>query len=271
MDISPIQAHYATGYEARRLESAHGQLERTRTDELLARYLPQPPARVIDVGGGPGVYSRSLAATGYTVQLVDIVPLHVELASQSFAQAGLSNARADLGNALDLRYEDASRDVVLLMGPLYHLPDRADRIRALREAFRVLQPGGILAATMISRYASLFDGVSRSLVHDPDFVQIMEADLRAGVHENPTHRPDYFTTAYLHHPDEARAEIAEAGFANVEVLAIEGPFWCMGTFEELWADTAMRGQMLEWVRIVEKEPSLLGASAHLFAVGRKPG
>src|SRR5438132_12526175 len=91
---SHILAHYATGYEAQRLLSGPGQLERVRTEELLTRYLPAPPARVLDVGGGPGAYARWLATKGYVVNLVDIVPLHVEQANQSFAEMGFTNARA---------------------------------------------------------------------------------------------------------------------------------------------------------------------------------
>src|SRR4051794_25248496 len=96
---SPILAHYATGYEAERLLNGPGQLERVRTEELLARYLPAPPARVLDVGGGPGAYSRWLAAQGYATTLIDIVPLHVEQANLTFSQLGLINARADVGDA----------------------------------------------------------------------------------------------------------------------------------------------------------------------------
>ena len=69
---SHILAHYATGYEAQRLLSGPGQLERVRTEELLTRYLPAPPAIVLDVGGGPGAYARWLATKGYVVNLVDM-------------------------------------------------------------------------------------------------------------------------------------------------------------------------------------------------------
>jgi ubiquinone/menaquinone biosynthesis C-methylase UbiE len=266
---SHILAHYATGYEAQRLLSGPGQLERARTEELLARYLPAPPARVLDVGGGPGVYSRWLVDKGYAVTLIDIVPLHVEQANLSFSELGVVNARANVGDARNLEVESETQDVVLLMGPLYHLPDRIDRLRALGEAWRVLKPGGLITAAVISRYASLLDGMSRLLVRDPSFVQILEADLRSGIHENPTDKPDYFTTAFLHHPDEPRAELSEADFKEIEVVGLEGPFWCLSSFEELWRDRKLRELMLGYLRQIEKEPSLLGASAHLLAIGRK--
>jgi 2-polyprenyl-3-methyl-5-hydroxy-6-metoxy-1,4-benzoquinol methylase len=72
-----ILAYYARGQEDERLDQDTGQLERFRTQELLLRHLPAPPAVVLDVGGGTGQYATWLAARGYTVHLVDPVPLHV--------------------------------------------------------------------------------------------------------------------------------------------------------------------------------------------------
>ena len=64
-----------------------------------------------------------------------------------------------LGDARNLEWGDGSVDVVLLLGPLYHLPVRSDRIAALSEAFRVLKPGGLLFAVGISRFASTLSGL----------------------------------------------------------------------------------------------------------------
>lgn len=267
---STILGHYATGYEAQRLASGPGQLERLRTEDLLARHLPPPPARVLDVGGGPGVYAASLASKGYDVTLIDIVPLHVEQAAETFARLNLANAQARTGDARNLDVDEATQDVVLLMGPLYHLPERADRLRALREAWRVLRPGGVIAAVTISRYASLLDGMSRLLVRDPDFVKILRADLATGRHENPTDIAQYFTTAFFHNPDEVTTELRDAGFADVTLACIEGPFWCMSNFDEIWSDAALRALMLDCLRTIEGEGALLGASAHVFSTARKP-
>ena len=104
------------------------------------------------------------------------------------------------------------------MGPLYHLPDAADRVAALREAARVLAPAGLVAVAAISRYASALDGLARGLGADEAFVRIRDRDLRDGQHRNDTGRPDYFTTAYFHRPDDLREELEAAGFEDVGVL-----------------------------------------------------
>jgi ubiquinone/menaquinone biosynthesis C-methylase UbiE len=221
---------------------------------------------VADVGGGPGAYATWLAAAGYEVDVIDLVAVHVAQARQRFAEAGLRNARAELGDARALPFEAASRDAVLLLGPLYHLTERADRLRALREALRVLRPGGVLIAAVISRFASLLDGYFRGFIEDPKFQSIVEQDLATGRHENPTAEPSYFTTSHLHHPDEIVREVEDAGFAGAQPFAVEGPFWCLPAFDEHWSDEAKRARMLRYIRTIEGDRSLLGASAHLLIV-----
>jgi ubiquinone/menaquinone biosynthesis C-methylase UbiE len=267
---SPILAHYVTGYEARRLESGTGQLERARTQELLERYLPAPPARLADVGGGPASYSAWLASRGYTVELLDIVPLHIEMARQRFEAEGLQNARAEVGDARQLPYASDSQHAALLMGPLYHLSAAQDRLAALTEAHRVLTRGGIVLVAAISRFASLLDGFRQGFIADPVFRDIVDRDLETGRHENPSTNPMYFTTAYFHHPDDLARELEQAGFTAVEVLPVEGPFWWLPEFEQAWSSDASRQRMLDYLRRIEGERSLLGMSAHLLAVGKKP-
>ena len=206
----------------------------------------------------------------YEVRLVDAMPLHVELAARTLSEhANRDLATARLGDARNLEEPDDSADAVLLMGPLYHLTDRGDRLQALREAHRVLKPDGFVFAAAISRFASLLDGLARNLVDDADFRQILEADLQSGQHRNPTNRPDYFTTAFFHHPDELRAEVAEVGFRVEALFAVEGPAWLLPNLAERLAHSAKREQLLSLLRTVEAESSLIGTSAHLFAVGRK--
>jgi ubiquinone/menaquinone biosynthesis C-methylase UbiE len=266
---SPIVAHYATGYEGDRLGTGPGQLELIRTQEVLTRYLPSAPARVVDVGGGPGVYSAWLAKLGYDVELLDVVPLHVEQARQKFGELGLEPARAEVGDARQLPYASESADWALLLGPLYHLPGRDDRLSALREARRVLRPGGGIAVAAISRFASLLDGFFRGFIRDPSFARIVQDDLDSGLHQNPTQNTEYFTTAYFHHPSELSEELEEAGFSGVDLLAVEGPFWCLQDFDETWSKPELREHMLDFLRRIERDGSVIGASAHLLGLARK--
>lgn len=260
-------AHYTGQSEKDRLAHGPGQLELARTQELLERYLPPPPATVLDVGGGPGRYAFWLAGKGYTVHLIDAVALHVEQARA--ADNGARLASAEVGDARKLDAADASVDAVLLLGPLYHLTVREDRLEALREARRVVKPGGIVAAACISRFASTLDGIARGLLDDPAFVDIVERDLADGQHRNPTNHPDYFTTAYFHHPLAIRGELEDAGLMHEDTLSVEGPAWLLADFDSHWRDPGRRQRLMDAIRRVEGEPTLLGASAHLLGVGRR--
>src|SRR5438046_3901152 len=115
-----IEQHYGTGYESTRLEQGTSRIEFVRTRELLQRFLPPPPARVLDVGGGTGAYAMWLAELGYRVHVVDVVALHVEQALQAAGRAA-NPFTAAVGDARHLQEEDSSFGAVLLLGPLYHL------------------------------------------------------------------------------------------------------------------------------------------------------
>jgi SAM-dependent methyltransferase len=265
-----IAGHYAAVSEERRLGTWN--LERVRTWELLGRYLPSPPTVVLDVGGAAGVYALPLAAQGYEVHLVDPVALHVRQALRASAgQPTAPLAGATVGDARRLEWPDRSVDTVLLLGPLYHLTDRGDRLRALAEARRVLRPGGIVVAAAISRFASTLDGLLRGYLDEPGFEAIVEGDLRDGQHRNPTGRPEWFTTAYFHLPEELGREVTEAGLRLEAVLAVEGPAWMLPDIQQRLADPGRRERVLAAIRRVETEPSLLGASAHLLVVAAADG
>jgi SAM-dependent methyltransferase len=263
-----IAAHYASVSEQRRL--GPWSLERVRTWELLGHHLPPPPAVVLDIGGAAGIYALPLAADGYQVHLVDPLALHVQQALRASAeQPAAPLASATVGDARRLDRPDASADAALLLGPLYHLTDRADRVRALAEARRVLRPGGVLAAAAISRFASTMDGLLRGSLEEPAFEAIVQRDLRDGQHRNPTGRPEWFTTAYFHLPEELGQEVAEAGLRLQAVLAVEGPAWMLPDIQQRLADPTRREPVLAAIRRVETEPSLLGASSHLLAIATR--
>ena len=267
-DLDDVVRHYTSRREEDRLVSGLAELELVRTQDVLARHLPAPPARVLDIGGGTGVHAAWLLDAGYDVHLVDVTPRHVAHARASLGHRGLT---AHVGDARHLPVDDRSVDAVLLLGPLYHLVERADRLLALGESGRAVRPGGVVAAAAISRFASLFDGLARGFLFDSEFQAIVRRDLADGRHENPTGRRGWFTTAYFHRPDELADEVVAAGLDLREVVGLEGlPGW-LPHLEERWAEPRGRATVLEAARLVEAEPTVLGLSAHLLAVARRPG
>jgi ubiquinone/menaquinone biosynthesis C-methylase UbiE len=265
-----VITHYSSGYEEKRLDINEGKIEKERTCELLKRFLPPVPATIIDIGGGTGKYALWLARQGYKVHLIDIVPLHIELAKQeSVKQPEHPLLSAEVGDACALTRENNSVDATLLFGPLYHLTDKQDRLKALSEAFRVLRRGGVIMAVGISRFASTLDGLRSEYLKDPGFVEIVNGDLKNGLHKNPTDNPNYFMDTFFHHPDELKAELTEAGFSDSRVYGVEGPSWLAPNIDVWWKDEAQRNVLLEIARQLESEPALLGISPHMIAIGMK--
>ncbi len=270
-DFDPtIRDYYDRAPEEARLEQGPFQLEEARTRELILRFAPPPPGTVVDVGGAAGAYALWLAQAGYSVHLLDPVPRLVAEAQRRSAAAARPLASCGVGDARALEMPGDTADIVLLLGPLYHLTDGGDRARSLHEAARVLKPGGWLFAAGISRWASALDGLARDLLQDPGFVRIVEQDLRDGQHRNPTDRLDYFTTAYFHHPEELADEVRSAGLVLNGVYGLEGPGWILPDVAERMAHAERREALLHVARMLETQPALLGSSAHLLAVARRP-
>jgi len=262
-----VREHYRSEIvEAERLTRGAGRLELVRTREIIRRYLPPGPLMIVDVGGGPGVHARWLAHDGHTVHLVDPMPNHVEEARRLAGR----RVTAVVGDARSLAIRSQSVDAMLLLGPLYHLTARVDRVRALAEARRIVGPGGLVFVAAISRFASLIDGLSRMFLVDPRFRSIVEQDLRDGQHRNPDRTEHWFTTAYFHHPAEVPGEATEAGLECLEVVGVEGIAGWFGGLFDRWDDPAHREALIFAAGATGSEPSLLGASTHLMMIARRP-
>ncbi|MDJ0346261.1 class I SAM-dependent methyltransferase [Streptomyces sp. PH10-H1] len=264
LELAPSVMRYygETANEDSRLrDSADGRMELVRTQELLRRFMPPAPARVLDVGGGTGIHAEWLVKDGYDVTLVDPVPRHVESAS--------AVCPAFLGDARDLREPDSSFDVVQLLGPLYHLPDPGDRSKALAEAVRVVKPGGLVAAAAINRYASLFEHVTYAHLHTERMYDSVSRILETAVYDGARG----FAVAYFHRAEELAAELAASGLTEVQVFGIEGPAWSLVKAAEQQPGEGPTDDLIASAmaaaRMAENYPELLAASSHLLAVGRR--
>ena len=264
-----LRAHYELGEERDRLAAGHGVLEFVRTTEIVLRHLPPAPARVADVGGGPGRYSLWLAELGYEIEHRDLMPLHVRQLEDDATARGL-RLRTAVGDARDLDLGDGSVDAVLLLGPLYHLRRRADRVRALGEARRVVRPGGPVFAAAISRWAPRLDGELRARLYEtfPHMRELTPEVERTGV--LPTLQPGSFS-GFCHRPAQLRGEVRAAGLAIVDLVSVEGPASLLGDLAERLDDPVARGVVLDAAQAVERVPELLGIGPHLLATGVRSG
>lgn len=265
--MNPVEAHYD-----QHAEREWERLERHRTEfavtlRALSDHLPPPPARVLDVGGGPGRYAIELAGRGYSVTLVDLSRRCLDLAQLKAAEAGVYLPGVYQADATDLPPEFTSGfDAVLLMGPLYHLLSHEARSEAVRQAAATLSPGGLIFASFITRFAPLRDVAIRSpgwIADNPDrFRQL----LNYGV--NPAQEANAFPDSYFIHPGQVASLMEPAGFTTLGLMGCEG---LVAGHEE--AVNVLDGELWQaWVDLnyqLGQDPALYGAADHLLYVGRK--
>ena len=269
MEREQIRQFYSNEMEKDRLEQELFQLEGIRTKEIIGRYLNKKGLAIADIGGGAGYYAFWLQSMGHQVTLVDLSPRNIELVVERSKSSGVQLANARTGDATKLELGDDQFDLVLLLGPLYHLIDETERIKALKEAKRIVKPGGFVLSAVISRYASLFDGFKRDLVYDDQFAKLLVDDLQTGVHLNPTNNPEYFTTAYFHTPAEIRDEIKESGLKLEKLVAVEGFGWIINDFAKKAGDEAYMNKLTTTISVLETNDDLIAMSQHIIAVAKK--
>ncbi|MGL3150764.1 class I SAM-dependent methyltransferase [Microbacterium sp. A82] len=256
-----IQAYYGGIFdENARLStrSAQGPLEFQRTQALIAATV-HPDARILDIGGGAGAHAVALQAAGHAVTLVDPVPQHVTAAQTAGVTASIADAR-------ELPFPDESFDATLMLGPLYHLADAADRALALQEAMRVTRPGGSVFAGAISRYIAfgqVFLTRERESGDSDEWIALLQ-DGRP----SPRMR---FPAGHFHTAEGLAQEIATAGFVDVTVHGVEGPAGML--LEQLSADTdpETRAAAAHLASVASAMPGIRDFSGHLLAVGRVHG
>jgi ubiquinone/menaquinone biosynthesis C-methylase UbiE len=255
--------------ELNRLNTGSCQLEKARTQEIILPYLSQKPLKILDVGGAAGVYSFWLSEMGHEVHLIDPVPLHIEEAGKCSAQSRFPLASINMGEARGLEFADGYFDIVLLLGPLYHLTRREERVASLMEAKRVVIQGGVIFGAAISRFASMLDGFFRGMITNPGYLEAMQRNLKDGQHRNEEEIPGNFVTAYCHQPPELEQEVQEAGLKLERIVAIEGFGWLLPYFDHQWRRPEYRQLLLNTLKTIEEEASLMGMSGHIMVVARK--
>ena len=235
------------------------------TMRALAEYLPPPPARIADVGGGPGRYSIALSHMGYRLTLADLSAGLLAFAQGKASDAGVTLEDYVHINALDLgKMPGRAYDAVLMMGPLYHLLTLEERLRAVRGVGGLLKPGGLLFASFIARYA----GIRWAAKNLPSWLVDNRSDverlIETGVNIPPAEGG--FTDSYFAQPSEVRPLMEEGGFRTLDLIGCEGVVSMIdekimpleGELWEAWVDINYR---------LGRDPSIHGAVEHLLYVG----
>ena len=269
-DIADIRDMYNAAWDREDDRLQRHQLERDMTWRYLEKYLPPAGANLLEIGCATGQYTIELARRGYRVMAIDLSTDMVAGAKARIVKAGFSSLvsfrAGDIRTIADLPV--SSFDAALVMGPLYHLVFREDRLIALKNVFRALKPGGIIFSAWISRFGIFGDNLKRI----PDLV--FQKELVSSVLEHGHGDPEWYRSkdnsfrGYLARADEIPPIHEEVGFRTLTLAGVEpgisaddDSYNCLeGERRKLWLDLLFK---------LSSEPSMVASSRHMLYVGKK--
>jgi len=267
---------YNAGIERNRLRTGIGRIEFERTKELLLERLPAPPAVIYDIGGGYGEYAWFLSSLGYEVHLFDLSETNIRMSGELAEEyPGATLAASAVADARCIDRPDNSADAVLLMGPLYHITERSERLLALAESRRVLKDGGLLFAAGINRYSTLLwaasvYGKKNCLLEEPAFMEMVAHELESGHHIKPTSGSySGIGNSFFHNSDSLQEELLAAGFRDTEIHGIDGCAWMVPNIDPLWENHTAREALMRTVRLTDSHKEMLPLSTHLLGIAIK--
>ena len=267
--LAPVRRYYRERGESElhRLDNPYeGVVERELHRRALEELIPAG-ARVLDLGGGPGHWTAWLIERGHPVVLADLSPEMLAIARRELGRRGLVPEAIVEADARDLaRFADGEFEVVLALGPFYHLVEASDRDLARGEAHRVLAPEGLLVATVMTRLAWLLTTVLGGVPNAAGLERLM----RDGVYRSAMAGP--LTEAYLFRADEVEPFFEAGGFETRRLMASQGFLNQVqeGAAELRQHDPAAYEELLEMAYRSAGDRSILGLSGHLLYAGTRP-
>ncbi|NGZ19188.1 methyltransferase domain-containing protein [Vibrio aestuarianus] len=257
--------YYAKFDEEKRLLSQNiTRIEFDTTLSVLEPYI-DPASNLTELGAATGRYFLHYAQQGINVTAVELVPELVEQLNSNAKRQSLSLSVHE-ANATDVSFiENDSQDIVLILGPLYHIQSKSDREAVLKEAHRVLKPNGIVAIAYISRFfvAGLLAKMSNDLVSPTVLSDLNESGLVTSPDVDP-----FFRTGYFAKPSEIESLAAHTGFSVENHVATDGYVRFIGQ-EVNQLNEQQYQAWLKYHLATCAEPSLLGSSNHGLVIAKK--
>ncbi|PEQ96133.1 methyltransferase type 11 [Bacillus sp. AFS006103] len=259
--MNEVEEWYDTKYdEWKRLE--RHKIEFDITKKYLDEYLQGDHLEVFDIGGGPGRYSLYLAEKGHKVSLLDLSKQNIVVAKEKSLERGITLESYIHGNALELENFNRTFDVILLMGPLYHLTKESDRRIAVEGALRLLKPNGIIVTAFISNYAPLQNYLSDVSPIDSvsEILEYLESEKDKTL--------EGFTTAYFTDFKEAKNFMKSFELTELVFAGVENVLRC----KEKEINSLEESEYKKWLEIgyhLSRDENVIGTSQHFLYIGRK--
>jgi len=263
-DRERLRRYYASGAEAKRLESEDGWFELERTLELVTERV-DAGSRILDLGGGAGVHARRLAGLGHRVTLVDLSPELIEIA-RSIEEPALEDIVCDDIATFET---DDPFDAVLCLGPGYHAGSLEEFREMCRLACSFAKPGGWVFLAFIPRMTGVAGLVSRAASHPEHILPgTLTRVLDDGVFRNDSE--DGFAEAYFANPDDVRAAMEDAGATTETICSVRGFAAYYGHALRSLRDEhpTVFAEVLEITRRTQSQPEVVSMSWHAMYIGR---
>ncbi|MBU3227636.1 class I SAM-dependent methyltransferase [Clostridium algidicarnis] len=202
--------------ELERLNNPYSSIEFNSTMHLIDKYFPKT-GEIIDIGSGPGRYSLELLKKRYKVTLLELSEKELEIAKQNIEELGIKAEGYLCENALNLNILESNKyDGVLLMGPMYHILDKEQRINVLKETLRILKKDGIAIISYLNSWGILKAGITE---FSSTFREL--ENVYGYLDEQTFDENNSFTEAYFSTPVHALDEVRLGGFHIVSYAGVE--------------------------------------------------
>ncbi|MCG7499569.1 class I SAM-dependent methyltransferase [Vibrio sp. Of7-15] len=257
--------YYANFDEEKRLTCQNiTRIEFDTTINQLSDFMPECQT-LTELGAATGRYSLFYAQEGIEVTAVELVPELIAQLKENADKKGL-NVHIHEANATRVPFiSDNSQDVVLILGPLYHIQSQSEREAVMKEAHRIVKDGGIVAVAYISRFfvAGLLAKMSPSLVTPEVLSELNETGLVT------TSEVDaFFRTGYFASPSEIEVLVESSGFSLVKHISTDGFSRYIGQEINALTETQYQAWLSYHLSNCD-EPSLLGSSNHGLVIAKK--
>ncbi|WP_054026663.1 class I SAM-dependent methyltransferase [Bacillus sp. FJAT-28004] len=227
---------------------------------------------ILDNGAGPGKYSMELARSGYDVTLTDLTPRLVQIAKEKAEELELSERFKGFHNT-DARslnsFSDEAFDASLMMGPLYHLQQEADREQAVKELYRVTRSGGYVFVAFMTRIRHLLTALAYPQSWKPlDSMEEIQHFMDSGVFNHSDE--GRFTGAYYFEIDDIKPFMEAQGFETVNLIGSSSALGALTTEQfDYWRDQGDQefSKFMQLIYDSAENVHLLGSASHLLYIG----
>ena len=257
MNEDNLIKYYNKFNENKRFNSRGGFVEFTISLKYIYKYLNEfNNPKILDIGAGTGAYSIKLAEEGYDVTAVELIKHNLRYIEKC------KKVNAYQGNAVDLsRLKDNTFDLVLLFGPMYHLINDNDKIKALSEAKRVVKNNGIImVAYIMSDYAVIMHGFK-----DNNILSAINNNMIDNNFHVISKDDDLYSYVRIEDIDNYNKKVE---LERVKIITPDGPTnYIRPIINKM--DEDVFNKYIDYVMSISERKDIIGASAHVVDILRK--